>query len=120
MNGIRAVGFDLFNTLITVEPHALDQAVNRLSMSLWDEGIPVEPEVFKSAHRHAAIQHIIETRLDGKETHNRFWISTALDELGWAIEPDDPRIARAVEVYFSAFLEFCNLIPGTKEMLGTL
>jgi HAD superfamily hydrolase (TIGR01549 family) len=120
MNGIKAVGFDLFNTLITVEPHALDRAVNRLSSSLREEGIRVEPEIFRIAHRQAAIQHINETRLDGRETHNRFWISTALNHLGWTVEPDDPRIARAIDVYFSAFVEFCHLIPGTEEMLGTL
>jgi putative hydrolase of the HAD superfamily len=120
MNGIRAIGFDLFNTLITVEPHALDQAVNWLSKSLRDEGIPVGSEVFALTHRLAAIQHIRQTRLDGRETHNRFWISTALEELGWVIEPDDPRIGRAVDVYFSAFLEYCHLIPGTEEMLGSL
>ena len=42
MNGIKAVGFDLFNTLITVEPHALHHAVNVLSGSLQEEGIAVE------------------------------------------------------------------------------
>jgi putative hydrolase of the HAD superfamily len=120
MNGIRAVGFDLFNTLITVEPHALDHAVSRLSRSLEEEGITVEPKIFRMAHREAALQHISETRHDGRETHNRFWISTALKQLGCAVEPDDPRIARAVEGYFSAFLEFSHLIPGTEEMLGAL
>ena len=120
MNGIRAVGFDLFNTLITVEPHALDHAVSILSGSLREEGITVDLETFRRAHREAAIQHITDTRRDGKETHNRFWISTALNLLGWEVAPDDPRIARAVEVYFSAFLEFCHLIPGTEQMLGAL
>jgi putative hydrolase of the HAD superfamily len=117
---VTAVGFDLFNTLITVESHALDEAVDRLSSSLRDEGIPVKPEAFRLAHRRAAIQHIADTRRDGRETHNRFWISTALNHLGWAIEPDDPRIGWAVEVYFSAFEEYCHLIPGTEAMLGTL
>ena len=120
MNGIRAVGFDLFNTLITVEPHALDHAVTILARSLQAEGIAVAPENFRGVHRQAALQHITETRHDGRETHNRFWISTALRQLGHEVEPDDPRIARAIEVYFSAFLEFCHLIPGTKAMLGTL
>lgn len=120
MNGIRAVGFDLFNTLITVEPHALEHAVSTLTRSLQEEGLVVEPEAFRTAHRQAALQHIAETRLDGRETHNRFWISTALQQLGWEVEPYDPRIARAVEVYFGAFIEFCHLIPGTREMLAAL
>ncbi len=120
MTGIKAVGFDLFNTLITVDPHALDHAVSILSESLRQEGIAVDPEHFRLAHRQAAIEHIAYTRRDGKETHNRFWISTALNFLGWEVALDDPRIARAVEVYFSAFLEFCRLVPGTTEMLATL
>ena len=37
---------------------------------------------------------------DGKETHNRFWVSTALQELGHDVQPDDPRIALAVETVF--------------------
>ena len=120
MNGIKAVGFDLFNTLITVEPHALHHAVNVLSGSLQEEGIAVELETFRNAHRQAALQHITETRRDGRETHNRFWISMALKQLGCEVEPDDPRIARSIEVYFAAFLGFCHLIPGTEAMLGTL
>jgi putative hydrolase of the HAD superfamily len=120
VNGIKAIGFDLFNTLITVEPHALEYAVEILSRSLREEGIGVEPETFGKAHRHAALHHIAETRRGGRETHNRFWISTALKTLGWELDPDDSRIERAIEVYFSTFLEFCHLIPGTKEMLGAL
>ena len=120
MNGIKAVGFDLFNTLITVEPHALDHAVRILAGSLQEEKIEVEFETFREAHRQAALQHITETHHNGRETHNRFWISTALKQLGYEVDPDDPRIARAIEVYFSAFVEYCHLIPGTEEMLGAL
>jgi putative hydrolase of the HAD superfamily len=120
MDGIRGIGFDLFNTLITVEPWALSEAVGRLCSSLQDDGIAVEREIFHKAHRQAALQHIAETHRDGRETHNRFWISTALCRLGFALEPDDPRISRSVERYFSAFQDHCRLIPGTKEMLGAI
>lgn len=120
MNDIKAIGFDLFNTLITVEPQAFEQAVNVLSRNLLEEGLTVEPEAFRRAHRQAALEHIAETRQDGRETHNRFWISSALQQLGCAVEPDDPRIARTVEAYFGSFIEFCHLIPGTREMLETL
>jgi putative hydrolase of the HAD superfamily len=120
MNDIKAIGFDLFNTLITVEPHALDHAVSILAGSLQKEGFALEPEAFREVHRQAALEHITATRRDGRETHNRFWISAALGQLGWAVEPHDPRIARAIEVYFAAFIEYCHLIPGTEEMLGTL
>ena len=57
---------------------------------------------------------------DGKETHNRFWVSTALQELGHEVQPDDARIALAVETYFSAFIDYAAPIPGTVDMLATL
>jgi putative hydrolase of the HAD superfamily len=120
MKQIRAVGFDLFNTLITVEPQALDEAVSRLTAQLTQSGLTVEHEAFTRDHRRAALQFVEATRRDGRETHNRFWISAALVQQGFDVAPDDPRIAGAVEAYFSAFLDLCHLIPGTGEMLGSL
>ncbi len=120
MRKIKAIGFDLFNTLLTAKPNALATAVARLVGSLQESGISFEPETFKEAHRKAALRLIKETRTKGKETHNRYWISAALEELGQELSPEDPRIGMAVEAYFSAFFEFCDLIPGTLQMLETL
>jgi len=120
MNQIKAIGFDLFNTLITAEPGALSDALTRLTGSLAQTGICPEYEPFKKAYREAALQFIKRANVEGKETHNRFWISAALKTLGYDIGPDDPRISPAIEAYFSTFLDFCHPIPGTIEMLETL
>jgi putative hydrolase of the HAD superfamily len=119
-NQIKAVGFDLFNTLITVDPSARNEAMRRLTGSLEAVGLPVDRDAFARAHRDAVIRYLEATRVDGRETHNRFWISTALNTLGYEILPDDPRIAPVVEAYFSAYIEASRLIPGTREMLGFL
>ena len=120
MNDIGAIGFDLFNTLITVEPHALDVALNRLMGSLDRDGLPVEESSFRRAHRDAAVRFLEHSRKDGRETHNRFWISAALETQGLRIDPSDPRVADSVDAYFSAFVEFCRPVPGTREMLTSL
>ena len=120
MNHIRAIGFDLFNTLIFVEPHAIDIAVKKLTESLMEGGVVVEHEPFRSAHLEAALQFLETARGNGRETHNRFWISAALETLGFNIPPDDPRISEAVEAYFSVFLDLSHPIPGTGEMLEAL
>lgn len=120
MNQIKAIGFDLFNTLITVEPQTIGEAMRRLLKSLQKGGFALDYESFKQAHRQAALGFLEETRRDGRETHNRFWISAALKSLGYNVPPDDPRIAAAVDGYFSAFFPYCHLVPGTREMLGTL
>jgi putative hydrolase of the HAD superfamily len=120
MTHIRAIGFDLFNTLITVEPQTLQEAHARLFSSLIQSGFKLEEEDFRKAHRQSALDHLEECRKDGRETHNRFWIRAALADQGYQVLPDDLRIAGAVERYFSAFLEYCRLIPGTRPMLETV
>lgn len=120
MNRIRAVAFDLFNTLIAVPPHTLTDANARLFESLCSNGFTLERHSFDRAHREAALQCIEESRRDGRETHNSLWISKALKDQGVALSPDDGRIAHAVEAYFSAFLEHARLLPFTKEMLAAL
>ena len=120
MNHITAIGFDLFNTLIIAEPHILGEAMRRLIKSLRQSGFKVENEQFKEAYREAALEFVKKAQKDGRETHNRFWISAALKSQGYDIFPDDARIAKAVDTYFSAFFLHCHLIPGTKEMLSIL
>jgi putative hydrolase of the HAD superfamily len=101
MQNIKAVGFDLFNTLISMETIALKDAMVRL-------------------YREAVLQFLQQTKRDGKESHNRFWITAALAKQGLSVSPEDPHISAAVESYFSAFVHYTKLIPGTKEMLGIL
>lgn len=116
----KAIGFDLFNTLLTVHPDAMGEAHERLTRTLREEGLPVDEEPFHQAYVEAAKRFFEEARQDGRETHNRFWIADALERTGHTVPPDDPRIARVVTAYFSAFEPHCRLIPGTEEMLGAL
>jgi HAD superfamily hydrolase (TIGR01549 family) len=120
MHQIKALGFDLFNTLLIAEKSALNEAVARLAHSLNHNGLSLDWDVFDQVHRQTALRFIAETRKDWRETHNRFWISDALKTLGYDIPPEDPIIHGAVEAYFSAFYEYCHLIPGTLDMLATV
>jgi len=120
LKNVKAIGFDLFNTLITADPKAVSDAVERLITNLHKGGLTFGDDSFKKAYHQCAMDFIEKTKEDGKETHNRFWISAALQELGYQIEPDDARIALALDAYFSAFFDYCRLIPGTIHMLNML
>ena len=120
MSRIKAIGFDLFNTLIIPDLQALPEAMSRLIDSLQKSGFLLDQKAFREGYREAALRFIEATRQDGRETHNRFWICATLELQGYSLQPDDLRINEAVEAYFSAFPEHCHLIPGTKDMLQTL
>lgn len=120
MKHIKALGFDLFNTLITAASCSVDLALGRLIESLRQSGLAIEDGVFKQAHWEAAVRFVEESRKDGRETHNRYWISAALKSHGYSILPEDPIVSEAVDSYFSAFSELCHLIPGTIDTLRVL
>ena len=82
MKHITGIGFDLFNTLITVDAPALEKGLNRLMRSLLKSGFAFDNAAFNQAYREAALRFVEQARQDGRETHNRFWISAALLELG--------------------------------------
>lgn len=120
MQSIHAIGFDLFNTLITVDADTMPTAHGMLIASLRESGISLDEATFQHAYRDAVIRFLEESRRSEKETHNRFWICEALHSQGHALSPEDPRVAAAVEAYFSAFYPRVRLIPGTLEMLAEL
>lgn len=114
---VRAIGFDLFNTLITARSGAVEEAVDRLLTTLREEGFSLEKHAFEEAYKENASLIINQARKNGRETHNRFWISATLKSLGYDVDPDDPRISLCVRSYFSAFFDYCEVIPETIEML---
>jgi putative hydrolase of the HAD superfamily len=120
MQHITAIGFDLFDTLITVAQPSRHEAPARLLRSLQAQGFSIEETTFRPVYREVVQQFLDQARQEGKETHNRFWISATLQRLGYDVQPEDGRIAQAVEVYFSAFIEYARLVPDTLDTLAIL
>ena len=120
MEHITAIGFDLFDTLITLENLGFKDAMNRLVQELHGLGFPVISETFLPIYRETASDFMSKAREVGKETHNRFWISAALQRLGYQVAPDDTRTNQVVDAYFSAFLDHAVLLPDTLPTLRTL
>ena len=117
MKNIKAIGFDLFDTLITVENFSLSKEVGRLADILSKSGFDINKPKFSSAYLESANQFVRIAKETGKETHNRYWICKALNKLGFSVLPDDSRINHSLDVYFQEFLHYAKLIPGTIEML---
>jgi putative hydrolase of the HAD superfamily len=120
MQHITAIGFDLFETLIMVENLRREEAAGRLMQSLKRSGFSLADERFFPIYRAAARRFMEAAQHSGQETHNRFWVSTALQELGYDVHPDDTRIALAVDTYFTAFTDYAVPVPGTLAMLAAL
>lgn len=120
MEHIHAIGFDLFDTLVTVKTLGFEEAIGRLIQSLQHARLAIDAETFRPLYRQTARRFVDAAQQDGRETHNRFWVCAALRALGYDLSPDDPRITAAVEAYFSAFVDHATLLPGSTDMLAAL
>ncbi|NLA75815.1 MAG: HAD family hydrolase [Deltaproteobacteria bacterium] len=120
MRDIKAIGFDLFNTLIFIEPDTLIHAMQRMIKSLINSGFSIDEESYVRDYRDAAAIYVAKSRHNGIETHNSIWVSHVLNSYGIQVLPADERIALAVEQYFTAFYERVNLIPETFKTLARL
>lgn len=120
MHDVKAVAFDLFNTLITVDMPSRWSSIDRLLDSLREQGIAAHADDFMPVYREVVREFVSEAERLGKETHNGVWVSTALQRLGLDVPPEDPRVGRVVEAYFSAFVDNARELPGTADMLAAL
>ena len=120
MNNIKAIGFDLFNTLIIVEPDTLVHAMKKMIKSLRDSGLEIEDAAYIKDYKNAAAKFVSQARKNGIETHNSVWVSHVFKNYGLTVPPDDERISKAVDDYFSEFYDRVSLIPDTLETLTLL
>ena len=120
MRDVKAVACDLFNTLITVDMPSRWSSIDRLLDSLREQGIAAHADDFMPVYREVVREFVSEAERLGKETHNGVWVSTALQRLGLDVPPEDPRVGRVVEAYFSAFVDNARELPGTADMLAAL
>jgi len=120
MKHIKAIGFDLFGTLVFVDKFSRRDALQSLLNILQENGFEIEDDTFVEAYLEAVRKFKDEARKDHKETHNRYWICETLNHFGYDVAPGDPRITSAIQQYFAEFISCMALLPGTAEMLETL
>ncbi len=120
MKNIKAIGFDLFNTLIIVEPDTLVHAMKKMIKSLRDSGFEIEDTAYIKDYKNAAVKFVSQARKNGIETHNSIWVSHVFENYGITVPPEDESITRAVDDYFSEFYDRVSVIPDTIETLRLL
>ena len=117
MPSVKGIGFDLFGTLVLQERFSFEQCLDNLYHSLLSSGFSFAQERFVEVYRQVNRRFMDQAAADGRETHNCAWVAGALQALEYAVAPEDPRVQQAVEQYFDPFINCCQLIPGTREML---
>ncbi|KON30933.1 hypothetical protein AC482_02515 [miscellaneous Crenarchaeota group-15 archaeon DG-45] len=114
---IKAVGFDLFGTLVDAEADWED-CVRSMCGHLRDRGYEFSDDDFISCYRAAAVEHRKARREELREVNNRVWVADALSRMSFEVEASSPHVVSAVERYFSPWR--LTVAPDAHEVLERL
>ncbi|MEM3700032.1 MAG: HAD family hydrolase [Candidatus Bathyarchaeia archaeon] len=114
---IKAIIFDFIGTLTNVKNYNLENSKMKLYKALVDAGFNIGIESFLEAYTQAHEKYRVIRYEKLVEVTNSIWISEALNNLGFKVNSEDPRIKTAVNIFFEDYLNSLELRPCAKKLL---
>ena len=115
---IKAVFFDLFETLVDLEVLSHSMFVKSLFESITQGGLKVDFPELKKTYEYVHNKYRQLRYSSHKEFGNNVWISETLSSLGHVFDPEHSLILKIVEGQFKPFENRIHLINGAKDVLN--
>ncbi|HDD69700.1 MAG TPA: HAD family hydrolase [Candidatus Bathyarchaeota archaeon] len=119
---IKAVLFDLFDTLVIIEGGGAHYApsLRKLHEFLRENGVNVPFEDFHKIYFQVRDKFYSESRESLEEPHFNLRISQTLQKLGYNFNAEDPVIKGATQAFSEKFMEYISLDPDAPQVLEKL
>ena len=108
---------DYIGTLVNASYYNMDDSQRTLHKALSDAGCETGLEEFLEAYTQAHEKYRVVRYEQFREVTNAVWVCEALNNLGCAMKPEDPRIKAALNTFFQRYVESLELRPCTKKLL---
>ena len=113
---VKLVFFDFFATLVTFPRFNEDMAIEKLHQYLTTCGLQNSEAEFFKAYKDE-LQVFFTSRKPFEEIDNHTWISNTIQSLAPELNISEPDIKNAISIYFNAFIDQAELIPGIKKVI---
>ncbi len=119
---IKAVLFDMFDTLMMIEKdHAFySPAVKSMHAFIVKNGIPVSFGTFREAYIKARDALYEEADAKMEEPHFNMRVKNALQSLGYNFDPDSELVSGATNAFCLAFMDYVRIDDHAAEVLQKL
>ena len=117
MTHVKGVITDYIGTLVNASYYNMDDSQRTLHKALSDAGCETGLEEFLEAYTQAHEKYRVVRYEQFREVTNAVWVCEALNNLGCAMKPEDPRIKAALNTFFQRYVESLELRPCTKKLL---
>jgi len=114
---IKAVIMDYIGTLVNARYYDIDASRKKLHKALTDAGFETDLTEFLEAYTQAHEKYRVVRYKQLREVTNAVWVCEALNSLGCTVNPEDPRIKVALNVFFQNYLESLELRPYAEKLL---
>ena len=116
----EAVIFDFIGTLAEVQGYPIEEFVKKTYESLVDDGFPMDRERFMEVFYQTYQKYRLIRYQKLVEVSNSVWIAEALNQLGFAAEPEDDAVRKAVNVSFQGYFHSLKSRPCASRTLKKL
>ena len=119
---IKAVLFDMFDTLMLIEKnHAFySPSLKRAHRFLTKNGVDVQFKAFRDAYIKARDALYVEADANLEEPHFNHRISNAVESLGYSFDVESEIIAGATNAFCEGFMEYVRIDDHAKSALEKL
>ncbi len=119
---IKAVLFDMFDTLVLIEKdhEFYPPSIQRMYRYLNKRGVDVPFEKFEAAYIQARDKLYAKADLNWEEPHFNVRISEALKTLGYNYPVSSPIVSAATNEFCEEFMKYVRMDPDAEAALKTL
>ena len=119
---VKAVLFDLFDTLLLLESEEVyyPPSLRRLYEFLVKNGVDVPFEDFRRVYFDVREKILAESSKSLEEPHFNFRVSQTLHRLGYNLEVSDPVIVGATTAFADEFIRYVSLDDDAPDVLQRL
>ncbi len=117
---VKAVLFDFGDTLVSFEGFDYEASLTALHQTLVENGVVVPYEKFKKTYFRVRDQLYREGDSSFKEFNFRVRASRVLNELGFDLNPTDPKVISSVETFMRPLVESLKLEEHAPTVLKEL
>ncbi|MEM3730357.1 MAG: HAD family hydrolase [Candidatus Bathyarchaeia archaeon] len=117
---VKAIIFDLFDTLLLIEGDFYTPSLMKLHNFLVKNGVSVEFEDFKRVYFEVRDRFYSESRQSFEEPHFKVRVSQTLGRLGYNFEPSSNIVIGATEAFAEEFMRYIRLDKEAPKVLEKL
>lgn len=114
---VQAIILDYIGTLVAPRNYNFEASVLKLYSALRAVGFEVAQQDFLSAYSKAHEKYRLVRYGELREVTNAVWVSEALCSLGYAVNRDDPRMQKALDLFFQDFVASLVLRSCAEKLL---